>query len=147
MKTIEIKLGEIISLLSELEGYRQPETGEILIKGFINHSLPLKEKYWLNKLVSNLTNEKQEIEKLRNGLIEKFGDKDEESGSISIPTIIKNENGETETNPNFLLFQREYQELLNEVRTIEYKPISMDILESISTEDNYTLLFKLVEEE
>lgn len=145
MNTIDLKLGELLSLLSELEGFRVPETGEVIFKGFINHSLPLKEKYWLNKLITSLTSEKQEIEKLRNTLIEKFGEKDE-SGSISIPTLVKNEKGENETNPKFLLFQKEYQDLLNEVKTINYKPISLDILESISTEDTYNFLFKLVED-
>lgn len=146
MKTIDLRLGEVLSLLSELEGFRMPDTGEVIFKGFINQTLPLKEKYWLNKLINSLTNEKQEIEKLRNTLIEKFGEKDE-SGSISIPTIITNKKGEQEPNPKFLQFQKEYQELLNETKTIKYKPITIETLESITTEDTYNFLFKLVEDE
>jgi hypothetical protein len=146
MKTIELKLNELLTLLTELEGFRMPDSGEVIFKGFINHSLSLKEKYWLTKLLTSLTNEKQEIEKLRNQLIEKFGEKDD-TGSISIPTIILNKKGEQEPNPKFLQFQKEYQELLNETKTIKYKPISMEVLESISTEDTYNFLFKLVEDE
>lgn len=146
MKTIDLRLGESLSLLTELEGFRNPETGDVLIKGFINHNLPLKEKYWLTKLLTSLTNEKTEIEKLRNQLIEKFGEKDD-AGSISIPTVILSKKGEQEPNPKFLQFQKEYQELLNETKTIKYKPISMEVLESISTEDTYNFLFKLVEDE
>lgn len=145
MKTIELRLSEMISLLTEIEGFRIPESGEVIFKGFINQALPLKEKYWLTKLVNTLTQEKQEIEKLRNQLIEKFGEK-EESGSISIPMTITNKKGEQEQNPKFLQFQKEYQELLNEIKSIEYKPITLETLESISTEDNYNLLFRLVEE-
>jgi uncharacterized protein YnzC (UPF0291/DUF896 family) len=146
MKTIELKLNELLTLLTELEGFRMPDSGEVIFKGFINHSLSLKDKFWLTKLINNLTQEKQEIEKLRNQLIEKFGEKDNESGSISIPMTITDKKGENIQNPKFLQFQKEYQELLNETKTIEYKPITLETLESISTEDNYLFLFKLVEE-
>jgi hypothetical protein len=146
MKTIDLKLNEALALLSELEGFRLPETGEVIFKGFINHSLPLKEKYWLNKLINTLNQEKQEIEKLRNQLIEKFGEKEDESGTISIPTFIKNKKGEQEQNPKFLQFQKEYQELLSEKKSIKYKPITIETLESITTEDTYNFLFMLIEE-
>jgi hypothetical protein len=142
MKTIDLRLDEVLLLLVELEGFRKPDTGEVILKGFINQTLPLKEKYWLNKLINSLTNEKQEIEKLRNQLIEKFGEKDE-SNSIFIPMMVE---GTNEPNPQYLKFQTEYQELLNETKTINYKPISFETLESITTEDTYNLIFKLVED-
>jgi hypothetical protein len=142
MKTIDLRLDEVLLLLVELEGFRKPDTGEVILKGFINQTLPLKEKYWLNKLINSLTNEKQEIEKLRNQLIEKFGEKDE-SNSIFIPMMVE---GTNEPNPQYLEFQTEYQELLNETKTINYKPISFETLESITTEDTYNLIFKLVED-
>ena len=142
MKTIDLRLDEVLLLLTELEGFRKPDTGEVIYKGFINQSLPLKEKYWLNKLITSLTNERQEIEKLRNQLIEKFGEKDE-NDSIFIPMMVE---GSNEPNPQYLEFQKEYQDLLNETKTISYKPISFDTLESITTEDTYNLLFRLVED-
>lgn len=142
MKTIDLSLDEVLLLLVELEGFRKPDTGEFVLKGFINQTLPLKEKYWLNKLINSLTNEKQEIEKLRNQLIEKFGEKDE-SNSIFIPMMVE---GTNEPNPQYLEFQTEYQELLNETKTINYKPISFETLESITTENTYNLIFKLVED-
>jgi hypothetical protein len=142
MKTIDLRLDEVLLLLVELEGFRKPDTGEVIFKGFINQTLPLKEKYWLNKLINSLTNEKQEIEKLRNQLIEKFGEKDK-SDSIFIPMMVE---GTNEPNPQYLEFQTEYQELLNETKTINYKPISFETLESITTEDTYNLIFKLVED-
>ena len=142
MKTIDLRLDEVLLLLVELEGFRKPDTGEVILKGFINQTLPLKEKYWLNKLINSLTNEKQEIEKLRNQLIEKFGEKDE-SNSIFIPMMVE---GTNEPNPQYLEFQTEYQELLNETKTINYKPISFETLESITTENTYNLIFKLVED-
>jgi len=142
MKTIDLRLDEVLLLLVELEGFRKPDTGEFVLKGFINQTLPLKEKYWLNKLINSLTNEKQEIEKLRNQLIEKFGEKDE-SNSIFIPMMVE---GTNEPNPQYLEFQTEYQELLNETKTINYKPISFETLESITTENTYNLIFKLVED-
>jgi len=146
MNTIELRLQEVLELQIELEGYVNPQTGETIVKGFINHPLPLKEKYWLNKLANTLNQEKQEIEKLRNQLIEKFGETDESTGSTSIPMVIKNKKGEEEANPQFLQFQSEYQELLNEKKNIKYKPISIETLESITTEDTYNYLFMLVDD-
>jgi ribosomal protein L2 len=141
MNTIELRLEEVLELQIELEGYTNPQNGETLVKGFINHSLPLTTKFWLSKIVSRVTNEKKEIEKIRTSLIEKLGEKDEQGG-ISIDQFIKN----NEINPNFVKFQEEYQALLKEVITIEYNPIPLDSLKEIKTEDNYNILFKLVSE-
>lgn len=145
MNTIELRLQEVLELQIELEGFTNPQTGESVIKGFINHSLPLKTKYWLTKLVEKVNKEKSEIEKARNSLIEKFGEKDEQ-GNVSIPSTIKKGKKE-ETNPKLIEFQNEYLSLLNETISIEYKPIELDILENITTEDNYNILFKLVSED
>lgn len=145
MNTIELRLQEVLELQIELEGYTNPQTGEPIIKGFINHSLPLKTKFWLTKLVERVAKEKSEIEKVRNSLIEKFGEKDKQ-GNISIPSTIKKGKKE-ETNPKLKEFQNEYMSLLNEVINIEYKPIGIDVLENIVTEDNYNIMFKLVSEE
>jgi hypothetical protein len=144
MNTIELRLQEVLELQIELEGYINPQTGETIVKGFINHSLPLTTKFWLTKLTERVGKEKSEIEKMRNSLIEKFGDKDEQ-GNISIPAMVKKGKKE-EPNPKLMEFQREYQNLLNETISIEYKPISLDTLENITTEDNYNILFKLVSE-
>lgn len=145
MNTIELRLQEVLELQIELEGFTNPQTGESVIKGFINHSLPLKTKFWLTKLVEKVAKEKSEIEKARNSLVEKFGEKDKQ-GNISIPSTIKKGKKE-ETNPKLIEFQNEYMSLLNDTISIEYKPIELDILENIVTEDNYNILFKLVSEE
>lgn len=145
MNTIELRLQEVLELQIELEGFTNPQTGESVIKGFINHSLPLKTKFWLTKLVERVAKEKSEIEKARNSLIEKFGEKDDQ-GNTSIPATIKKGKKET-PNPKLTEFQNEYLALLNDTISIEYKPIELDILENITTEDNYNILFKLVSEE
>jgi ribosomal protein L2 len=140
MNTIKLSLEEVIELEAELNGYIDPN-GKILIKGFMNNYLPLTTKFWLSKVVSRVTNEKNEIEKIRASLIEKLGEKDEQGG-ISINQFINN----NEINPNFVKFQEEYQALLKEVITIEYNPIPLDSIKEIKTEDNYNILFKLVSE-
>lgn len=145
MKTIELRLQEVLELQIELEGYTNPQTGENIIRGFINHHLPLKTKFWLNKLIEKIRIEKIEIDKFRNSLIEKYGEKDK-NGNISIPQTIKKNKKEI-PNPKLTEFQNEYSSLLNDTINIEYKPIELDILENITTEDNYNILFKLVSEE
>lgn len=146
MAKIELKLKDAMILLSELQGVVNSETNNVIFKGFINQNIPLKEKYWLNKLLNSLLKERELIEKLRNEMIEKLGEKNEETGSISIPNFIEKENGLKEINPNLLEFQKNYDELLEEIKSFEYKPIDMSLLDTICTEDTYNILFKLVSE-
>lgn len=146
MNKIELKLKEAMILLSEIQGVVNSETNNVIFKGFINQNIPLKEKYWLNRLLNSLLKERDLIEKLRNEMIEKLGEKDEKNGNISIPNFIEKENGEKEINPNLLEFQKNYEDLLEETKTFEYKPIEMSLLDTISTEDTYNVLFKLVSE-
>ena len=50
-------------------------------------------------------------------------------------------------NPDFQQFEKEFNELLQTEKELEYKPILLSDLEKVETEENYVTLFKLVKAE
>lgn len=142
MEKIKLSLAELLTLEAELNGFTNPQTGEVIISGFLKEKLNLATKYWLTKLSDKLTAKKKTIETLRDELIKKFGE--EKEGSIGIETFLDEE--KTKVNPKFVEFQDEWAKLLSEEEEIEYNPISVADLEKIDSESNYNLVFKLVKE-
>jgi len=140
MEKIKLSLAELLTLEAELNGFTNPQTGEVIISGFLKEKLNLATKYWLTKLSDKLTSKKKTIETLRDELIKKFGE--EKEGSIGIETFLDEE--KTKVNPKFVEFQDEWAKLLSEEEEIEYNPISVADLEKIDSESNYNLVFKLV---
>lgn len=69
----------------------------------------------------------------------------EEDGKIFIETFLDEER--TQVNPSYIEFQGEYMTLLNEKKELEYKPITVSDLESIESEENYAIVFKLIKED
>lgn len=149
MKKVTLKLSEIYSLYADLNGVINQQTQEVLVKGLLAEKIKMSTKYWLNELAKKITIEKETIEKIREDLIKKYGDKDEK-GNISIPThinIVKNENDEPvsgDINPKLVEFQNEFYELLQEEKEIEYKSFTLDEFENVETEGNYNTFFKLI---
>ena len=141
MEKIKLSLSELLTLEAELNGYVNPTTGEQVLSGFLKEKLNLATKYWLTKLSDKLTSKKKTIETLRDELIKKFGE-EKEGGSIGIETFLDEE--KTKVNPKFIEFQDEWAKLLSEEEEIEYNPISVADLEKIDSENNYSLVFKLV---
>jgi len=142
MEKIKLSLAELLTLEAELNGFTNPQTGEVIISGFLKEKLNLATKYWLTKLSDKLTSKKKTIETLRDELIKKFGE--EKEGSVGIETFLDEE--KTKVNPKFVEFQDEWAKLLSEEEEIEYNPISVADLEKIDSESNYNLVFKLVKE-
>ena len=140
MEKIKLSIKDSISLLYELEGVQNQNSGDVLFKGFCNQKISLKEKYWLSKVVEFLKKESERVEGIKTDLVKKYGV--EEEGSVSIPMFI-----DEKENPNYVKFVEEYQELLNEEIEITYKPISLSSLENINAEEKYEMLFKLVSED
>jgi hypothetical protein len=61
--------------------------------------------------------------------------------------IVKDEEGnivDGKNNPKFIEFQNEFNTLLQEEKEVEYKPVTLNELESIESEGNYPTFFKLV---
>ena len=149
MEKISLKLYEFYNLDSELNGVTNPQTGEKSTAGLLAEKLKLTTKYWLTQLSKKVAAEKAGVESLKEDLIKKHGETDE-TGNISIPMyidIVKDEEGnivDGKNNPKFIEFQNEFNTLLQEEKEVEYKPVTLNELESIESEGNYPTFFKLV---
>jgi hypothetical protein len=150
MAKITLKLGQILQLESEINGYTNPQNGQEVFIGFRKHKLPLKTKYWLTELGDRLSAERKMVETLRDEIIQKHGE-DDGKGGIQIGVFIeqKDENDKVisrELNPQYVEFQNEFNTLLSEEKEIEYTPLTMEDLDKVGeTTDDYNLLFVLVE--
>jgi hypothetical protein len=141
MAQITLKLHEILTLEAELNGFVNPQTGEKMLEGFLKEKLNLGTKYRLSKLADELKKEKSILDGLREDLIKEYGE--EKDGQISIPTFEGEDR--TKINPKFIEFQSKYSELLDEDKTIDYSPISVSELDKIESNENYTVLFRLID--
>ena len=162
MEKITLKLFEFYNLDAELNGLRNQSTGEVISAGLLQEKLPLVVKYWLTELGKKVAAEKAAVEELKNDLIKKYG-KEDEKGGVSIPMVIDeldadgNPIKETDAegkevtkkvfNPDFQQFEKEFNELLQTEKELEYKPILLADLAKLETEENYVTLFKLVKAE
>ena len=150
MEKVTLKLHEFYALEAELNGVTNRQTGEILAKGLLNEKIKLTTKYWLHDLTKKVAAEKESVEKLKEELIKKYGTTDTE-GNVSIPMYI-NEVIDEETkeivsrdiNPDFVKFQNDFNGLLEEDREIEYKGFKLEEVDSVETDGNYNILFKLI---
>ena len=149
MEKITLKLSEFYQLAAELEGVVNQQTGEKLSNGLLNEKVKLTTKYWLSDLAKKVAAEKEAVEKVKNELIQKHGEADT-SGNISIPFYANEQVDEEgnvisrEVNPKFVEFQNEFNALLDEERELEHKGFKLEELESVESDDNYPVFFKLI---
>lgn len=152
MEKISLKLFEFLNLEAEVNGLINQQTGETISKGLLGEKLNMITKYWITDLNKKLTEQKESINKLRDELIQKHGDQDEQGGYQLSPSIKKedgvDEDGSplftNEMNPSFFEFQKEYNDLLNQERDLEYKPFNIEDFAQVETEGNYQTFFKLI---
>jgi hypothetical protein len=142
MAQIELSIGDLMNLEAELNGFTDPDTGERKIEGFLKEKISLVTKYHLSKLSEDLKKERQILETLRDDLVKENGEQ-KEDGRVSIDMFLDEE--KMIINPKFIEIQQKYMELLNQTKTIEYVPISLSILENVTSQHNYTMLYKLIE--
>ena len=149
MEKITLKLYEFYNLEAELNGVTNQQNGEVTSKGLLAEKIKMTTKYWLNDLVKKVVTEKEAGEALKQELIKKHGEADEQ-GNVSIPMYInevKNEEGQTvsrEINPKFVEFQNEFNAVLNEDKELEYKGFTLEEFENVESEGKYDTFFKLI---
>ncbi len=149
MEKITLKLGEILQLDSEINGFVNPENGEVVFEGFLNQNLDIVLKYELTDTGDFLTKERKKIEALRDELIKKHGE-ELPDGGIMVKRFkeVKDDEGNLlnmVTNPKYLEFDEEYSTLLNNEKEIEYPEITkQDLRDAGKTKDKYKILFKLI---
>lgn len=149
MEKITLKLYEFYNLEAELNGVTNQQTGEVTSKGLLAEKIKMTTKYWLNDLVKRVVTEKEACEALKQELIKKHGEADEQ-GNISIPmyiNVVTNEEGvvvSREINPKFVEFQNEFNAVLNEDKELEHKGFSLEEFETVESDGKYDTFFKLI---
>ena len=149
MEKITLKLYEFYNLEAELNGVTNQQNGEVTSKGLLAEKIKMTTKYWLNDLVKKVVTEKEACEALKQELIKKHGEADEQ-GNVSIPmyvNIMTDEEGQTvsrEINPKFVEFQNEFNAVLNEDKELEYKGFTLEEFENVESEGTYDTFFKLI---
>lgn len=150
MNTLKLKLSEVLRLEMEINGATNNSTGETIFHGFIKQNLGILLKYELKELCDFLVNERKKIDSLREGLIEKYGEKNDENGWVVRMFDEKyDENNESiverKFSENYLKFEEEYLKLLEKEVDVNYPEITLEELKMAGrTSDNYEILFKLV---
>jgi len=142
MAHIKLTLQEIYKLDSELNGFVNPSTGEILSLGLLNEKLSLPTKYWLTDLAKKTSSEKLIIDQLKEDLIAKYGTKDKDN---NFEILVWTDETKTDFNPSYIQFQEEFNALLKEVIEIEYHEFKLDDFKNIETSDNYIIFYKLIQ--
>lgn len=147
-KKTTLTFREIYTLEAELAGVVDRQSGEKKVEGLLALKLNMLTKYHLNKLYSTVKTEKETIDKLRDELIQKLGEKDD-SGNVSIPYYVdakvkKGEDARKEINPNMLEFQKEIDELLASTKEIEHFAFTIDQFAASETGDAYEVFFKIL---
>lgn len=151
MEKIKLTLAEILELRGEIYGLQNLNTGEQITEGLLKQALPYVTKYWLHELGERLLEEEKLINKLRDGLIEKYGEKDEQgnmgiSGGIEDGTELDKDGNEVKkykVNPKFIEFQQEINTMLAESKEVEYKPFKLEDLKDINTKEDYPIFRKI----
>ena len=149
MEKITLKLYEFYNLEAELNGVTNQQNGEVTSKGLLAEKIKMTTKYWLNDLVKKVVTEKEACEALKQELIKKHGEADEQ-GNVSIPmyvNIVTDEEGQTvsrEVNPKFVEFQTEFNAVLNEDKELEHKGFTLEEIENVESEGKYDTFFKLI---
>ncbi len=144
----KLTIDQILQLDAEINGYTNPQNGEVIYEGFASQPLSILLKYELRELSEKLKDERGKVDELRNELIEKFGEKTEEGGIQITPTIEQKKGKKTETikNPKYVEFLSEYNKLLTKEIELDHPVITKeDLKDAGKTKDQYNILFNLVE--
>ena len=149
MEKITLKLGDVLQLESEINGFTDPQTGEVVYEGFTKQNLSIILKYELSDFSTILKGERTKVDVLRDELIKKYGEEDANGGiMVKMRNEVKDDEGNVTgsvVNPQYLEFDKEYGTLLNQEIEVEYPEIKLqDLKEAGKSKDKYQVLFKLV---
>jgi len=152
MEKSKFKLGDVLQLESEINGFVNQETGEKIYEGFLKQNLSIILKYELTELSEVLSKERRKVDGLRDDLIKKHGEEDEKGGIlVKMFNEVKDDEGNVISrviNPKYVEFDKEYGELLNTEIDLEYPEITKeDLKEAGKSKDKYQVLFILIKKE
>lgn len=152
MEKSKFKLGDVLQLESEINGFVNQETGERIYEGFLKQNLSIILKYELTELSEVLSKERRKVDGLRDDLIKKHGEEDDKGGIlVKMFNEVKDAEGNVINkviNPKYVEFDKEYGELLNTEIDLEYPEITKeDLKEAGKSKDKYQVLFRLIKKE
>ena len=150
MAQTSLTIDQILQLDAEINGFTNPNTGDVVFEGFSKQPISILLKYELKELSETLKSEREKVDEIRNELIEKFGEKTEDGGIQITPTIEKKKGKKTETvkNPKYVEFIQEYNKLLQKDIELTHPDITKeDLRDAGKTKDQYDILFKLVKKD
>lgn len=135
---MKLKLGEEIGLYHELNGLSQQieDKNTVLMTGILKQKMSLKTKLYLQRLNNLVTEDIKLYEESRKELFQKLGH--EEDGQIKIPA--ENMEEFVKENNNLLTAEKEI-----DIKSIWGDDFSIDALDKIETEEDYPILFKVIE--
>jgi hypothetical protein len=136
-----LKLFEIRDLNAEINGLVNMQSGEKMKPGLLDEELTMTQKYWLTDLGKKAKTLTDEVEPLRQELIQKWGDKTGEDTIEVLPWKEETkEDGSTirVSNPKFFDFEKEYTELFSQERTIESKAFFVEDFD-FKTKNHYPI--------
>ena len=111
--------------------------------------LKVTTKYWLQELAKKAVAEKEACEAIRQDLIKKYGEEDEQ-GNIAIQqfiNVVKDADGKPvsgDINPKFIEFQTEWNNFLNEDKDLDFRDFKLSEFEETKSDSALTTFFKLV---
>jgi len=149
MAKITLKLYEFYSLEAELNGVIDQQTGQKVSNGLLLERLKVTTKYWLQELAKKAVAEKEACEAIRQDLIKKYGEEDEQ-GNIAIQqfiNVVKDADGKPvsgDINPKFIEFQTEWNNFLNEDKDLDFRDFKLSEFEETKSDSALTTFFKLV---
>jgi hypothetical protein len=149
MEKITLKLGDILQLESEINGFVDPQSGTQIFEGFTKQNLSIILKYELTELADTLKAERTKVDSLRDELIKKHGEDDGQGGiMVKMHNEVLDDEGNVVSrviNSKYIDFDQEYGTLLNQEKEIEYPEITKeDLKEAGKSKDKYQVLFKLI---
>lgn len=142
---ITLKLFEIRDLNAEINGLVNMQSGEKIKKGLLDETLSMTQKYWLSNLGTKAKELTDEVEPLRQELIQKWGDKTGEDTIEVLPWKDETKQDGTITkvsNPKFFEFEKEYTELFSQERSIDYKQFWIEDFDGVKSENDYPVFRK-----
>lgn len=142
MNKLLLTNAEVLQLDVELNGIQSQDESQAK-KGILAEPLPIKTRYWLERINSQVSTIKTSVEKFRNELVDKLGQ--EIDGVKQIPLFI--EKGEEKVmNPKIEEFTKEFNTILEQEEELNIPSLSIDDLGDLKTDVVLKVLFKVLED-
>jgi hypothetical protein len=116
------------------------------LKELLTGEMVLLTRFKLTDLLSTVEKKLENVDKLRDELIKKYGAEDKTQG-FTLSPMRKNENGEDVPNEKFKEFLEEFEPILNQEELVTYKELKLDVLGKLNTTGNIEAIFDFISEE